>query len=96
MHIMPLEDYFDFLAPNDSRIRGHRIGIETLLDEYLDNARTPPVSSPFAAALALERFWSTFSPSSVHHSRTNTRTASSTCPCREAKPIDRPSAGMPD
>jgi len=41
MRIMPLEEYFDFLAPNDIRIRGHRIGIETLLDEYLSNARTP-------------------------------------------------------
>jgi uncharacterized protein (DUF433 family) len=38
---MLLEDYFDFVAPNDIRIRGHRIGIETLLDEYLDKARTP-------------------------------------------------------
>ena len=26
---MQLEDYFDFLAPDDIRIKGHRIGIET-------------------------------------------------------------------
>ena len=25
---MQLEDYFDFLAPNDIRIKGSRIGIE--------------------------------------------------------------------
>jgi uncharacterized protein (DUF433 family) len=30
-----LEDYFDFLAPNDIRLKGHRIGIETILFDYL-------------------------------------------------------------
>lgn len=33
---MPLEDYFDFLAPDDIRLKGHRIGIETILFDYLD------------------------------------------------------------
>ncbi|OGO42018.1 MAG: hypothetical protein A2Z04_00390 [Chloroflexi bacterium RBG_16_57_9] len=33
---MQLEDYFDFLAPNDIRLKGHRIGIETILFDYLD------------------------------------------------------------
>ncbi len=32
---MRLEDYFDVLAPNDIRLRGHRIGIETILSDYL-------------------------------------------------------------
>lgn len=32
---MQLEDYFDFLAPNDIRIKGHRIGIEDVLYEYI-------------------------------------------------------------
>ena len=32
---MQLEDYFDFLAPDDIRIKGHRIGIETVLTQYL-------------------------------------------------------------
>jgi len=31
---MLLEDYFEFLAPNDIRIKGHRIGIETILWDY--------------------------------------------------------------
>lgn len=31
-----LEDYFDFLAPHDIRIKGSRIGIETILRDYLD------------------------------------------------------------
>ena len=33
---MLLEDYFDFLAPNDIRLKGHRIGIETILFDYLE------------------------------------------------------------
>jgi len=33
---MKLEDYFDFLAPNDIRLKGHRIGIETILFDYLE------------------------------------------------------------
>lgn len=33
---MQLEDYFNFLAPNDIRIKGSRIGIETILFDYLD------------------------------------------------------------
>jgi uncharacterized protein (DUF433 family) len=37
---MQLEDYFDFQAPNDIRIKGHRIGIETILYEYIDHDRT--------------------------------------------------------
>lgn len=32
---MQLEDYFDFLAPNDIRVKGTRIGIETILFDYL-------------------------------------------------------------
>jgi hypothetical protein len=30
---MQLEAYFAFLAPNDIRIKGHRMGIETVLHE---------------------------------------------------------------
>jgi len=33
---MKLEDYFDFLAPNDIRVKGTRVGIETILSDYLD------------------------------------------------------------
>lgn len=33
---MQLEDYFDFLAPNDIRVKGTRVGIETILFDYLD------------------------------------------------------------
>lgn len=33
---MKLEDYFNFLAPNDIRVKGTRIGIETILTDYLE------------------------------------------------------------
>ena len=33
---MQLEDYFDFLTPNDIRIKGTRVGIETILCDYLE------------------------------------------------------------
>ncbi len=33
---MLLTDFFDFLAPGDIRLKGHRIGIETVIFDYLD------------------------------------------------------------
>lgn len=33
---MQLEDYFEFLAPDDIRLKGHRIGVETILFDYLE------------------------------------------------------------
>ena len=32
---MQLEDYFDFLSPDDIRIKGHRIGIDHVIEYYL-------------------------------------------------------------
>jgi hypothetical protein len=31
---MLLEDYFDFLSPDDIRIKGHRIGIQDIIRKY--------------------------------------------------------------
>ncbi len=49
---MQLEDYFDFLAPDGIRIKGHRIGIETVLYDYLPittlDESTPQPASDFA------------------------------------------------
>ena len=33
---MQLEDYLDFQGPNDIRVKGTRIGIETILTDYLE------------------------------------------------------------
>ncbi len=37
---MQLEDYFDFLSPNEIKIKGHRIFIEDVLYEYIHRAQT--------------------------------------------------------
>ena len=56
---MQLEDYFDFLAPNDIRIRGHRIGIESVLYEYVHRSRTPERIAARFPSLALEQVYAT-------------------------------------
>ena len=38
---MQIEDYFDFLAEDDIRVKGTRIGIEHILYEYIHRAQTP-------------------------------------------------------
>ena len=38
---MQLEDYFIFLSTNDIRLKNTRIGIETVLYEYIYRSRTP-------------------------------------------------------
>ena len=37
---MNLEDYFDFLAPDDIRLKGTRVGIESVLYEYVHREQT--------------------------------------------------------
>jgi uncharacterized protein (DUF433 family) len=56
---MLLEDYFDFLAPDDIRIRGHRIGIETVLDEYLRKGRRPEEIVVSYPSLSLDEVYAT-------------------------------------
>jgi hypothetical protein len=36
---MQIEEYFDFLSENDIRVKGSRIGIETILYEYIHRDR---------------------------------------------------------
>jgi len=38
---MQIRDYFNFLAPDDIRIQDSRIGIESVLYEYIYRAKTP-------------------------------------------------------
>jgi hypothetical protein len=38
---MQLEDYFDFQRPDDIRLKGTRIGIETILYDFIHRSRTP-------------------------------------------------------
>ena len=56
---MQLEDYFDFLTPNDIRIKGHRVGIESVLYEYIHRARTPEEIAGHFPTLTLAQIYAT-------------------------------------
>jgi uncharacterized protein (DUF433 family) len=56
---MHLEDYFEFLAPDDIRIKGTRIGIETILTQYLHQAQTPEEIKEGLRTVTLERVYAT-------------------------------------
>jgi uncharacterized protein (DUF433 family) len=56
---MQLEDYFNFLAPDDIRLKGTRIGIETILFDYLFRARTPEEIARTYPSLTLEQVYAT-------------------------------------
>lgn len=49
-----LEDRFDFLAPADIRIKGHRIGIEHVLYHYIYEGWTPKQIHEHFDTLTLE------------------------------------------
>ncbi|HLC16365.1 MAG TPA: DUF433 domain-containing protein [Thermodesulfovibrionia bacterium] len=54
---MQLEDYFDFLDFNDIRIKGHRIGIESILYEYIYNEKTPEEMTKRFPSITLEQIY---------------------------------------
>jgi uncharacterized protein (DUF433 family) len=56
---MQLEDYFDFQRPDDIRIKGHRIGIERILYDYLYNALTAEEIAQKWDTLTLEEVYAT-------------------------------------
>lgn len=56
---MQLEDYFNFLTPGDIRLKGSRIGIETILYEYIYRARTPEEIAQIYTSLTLEQVYAT-------------------------------------
>ena len=56
---MQLEDYFDFLAPDDIRIKGSRIGIESVLYEYIHREQSPEAIATRFPTLALEQVYAT-------------------------------------
>lgn len=55
---MELESYFEFLAPDDIRIKGTRIGIETVLDDYLNGASPEEIAARYRN-LTLEQVYAT-------------------------------------
>lgn len=53
-----LEDYFDFLAEDDIRLKGHRIGIEDVINYYLEGY-TPEEILKELPSLNLEKVYAT-------------------------------------
>jgi len=56
---MQLEDYFMVLTPDDIRLKGTRIGIETVLYDYIYRARTPKEIAQTYLSLTLEQVYAT-------------------------------------
>ncbi|MEC4986310.1 MAG: DUF433 domain-containing protein [Oscillatoria sp. PMC 1068.18] len=54
-----ISDYFNFLAPNDIRLQGSRIGIETILYEYLERGKSPEEIAQIYPSLSLEQVYAT-------------------------------------
>lgn len=56
---MQLEDYFDFLAKDDIRIKGTRVGIETVLYDFIHRLRSPEEIANTYPTLDLEQVYAT-------------------------------------
>ena len=58
--IYPLENNFTFLAENDIRVKGTRVGIETILYEYIHNSKLPEViADHYYYSLTVEQVYAT-------------------------------------
>jgi len=56
---MNIEDYFDFQRPDDIRIRGTRIGIESILYEYIHRRCAPEEIAEQFHTVTLEQVYAT-------------------------------------
>ena len=56
---MQLEEYFSFLAPDDIRIKGTRVGIETVLYDYVYRSRQPEDIVTQYPSVTLEQVYAT-------------------------------------
>ena len=56
---MQLEDYFDFQRPDDIRIKGTRVGIESILYEYIHREQTPEAIERKFRTVNLEQVYAT-------------------------------------
>lgn len=56
---MQLEDYFDFQRPDDIRIKGTRVGIESILYEYIHRQQTPEQIERKFRTVDLEQVYAT-------------------------------------
>jgi len=58
-NIMELESFFDFISPETIRIRGTRVGIEVVLDEYLLLGHSPEAIASRYLSLDLKKVHTT-------------------------------------
>jgi uncharacterized protein (DUF433 family) len=56
---MSLESYFDFLSPDDIRLKGTRIGIETILYAHIHNQQTAEAIAQDYPQLTPEQIYAT-------------------------------------
>lgn len=56
---MQLEDYFDFLEENDIRLKGTRVGIETVLYNFIHREFSPEEIAATYPSLTLEQVYAT-------------------------------------
>ena len=56
---MVLDEYFDFLASNDIRIKGTRVGIETVLYDFIHQSKSPDAIAACYPSLTLEQVYAT-------------------------------------
>ncbi|MDJ0659381.1 MAG: DUF433 domain-containing protein [Crocosphaera sp.] len=56
---MQLEDYFNIINANDIRLKGTRIGIETILYDFIYKAKTPEEIAQTYSSLTLEQVYAT-------------------------------------
>jgi uncharacterized protein (DUF433 family) len=59
MSTTQITDYFNFLTPNDIRLKGSRIGIENILYEYVDRGHTPEEIARIYPSITLEKIYAT-------------------------------------
>ena len=57
--LMQLEDYFNFLRPDDIRVKGTRVGIETILYDFIHRSRTPEEIAQSYPSVTLEQVYAT-------------------------------------
>jgi uncharacterized protein (DUF433 family) len=56
---MEIEKYFDFLSEDDIRLKGTRVGIETILYDYIHRQRSPETIANTYPSLTLEQVYAT-------------------------------------
>lgn len=69
---MQLEDYFEFLDPLTIRVKGTRIGIETILDEYLNRGLVAEEIALRYRSLSLEQIYATLTYYWHNHEQVDT------------------------